>query len=164
MDSLKTVEESLNLDSLNSKKREDVAKMRTSLLACNADPSIAKFALKNIAILRMYHQVAKIINYLDLMDKLEEKLYSSVEHTIDNMDPNNQSTWMMLLNVQERLQKNMIESNKLLQPFLDMQNIDITEVTTEYSAPTPSTLALDANTREKIRNSAQAVLLELNAG
>lgn len=164
MDSLKTVEESLNLDSLNSKKREDVAKMRTSLLACNADPTIAKHALQNIAVLRVYHQIAKIINYLDLMDKLEAKLYSSVEHTIDNMDPNNQSTWMMLLNVQERLQKNMIESNKLLQPFLDMQNVDIPEITAEYSAPTPSTLALDANTREKIRNSAQAVLLELNAG
>lgn len=166
MDDLKTFEGVLP-DPLYEKQKEDVARMRSSLLSCSADPSLAKVAMQNVAVLRLYHQVARIIRYLDLMDKLEDKLYSSIEYTVDRMNPESQSTWMMLLNIQEKLQKNMIESQKLLAPVQDLIDAASTELfsVVESSTPAiPGTLTLDASTREKLRLSAQTVIRQLNVG
>ena len=149
------------LDPIYAKQKQDVAKMRTSLLACDLDPKLATTSLKSIAVLRVYHQVSRIIQYTELMDKLEAKLYQAIDHQIDNMDIDRPTTWMTLLNIQERLQKNMIESQKLLQPFMDLT--EFTCVENDNNAPT-TTISLDANKREKLRTSARAVLQELNVG
>lgn len=163
MDNLKTVEGVR--DPLYAKQIEDVAKMRTSLLSCNDDATLTKTALQNIAVLRVYHQIARIIKYTELMDKLEDKLYESIDSALDRMDIENTNTIAMLLDIQGRLQKTMIESHKLLQPFLELQDQSFLEFTTSQEvSPNPNTLSLNANAREKIRISAQAVLQELNAG
>lgn len=166
MDDLKTFEGVLP-DPLYEKQKEDVAKMRASLLSCNNDPTLAKNAMQNIAALRLYHQVSRIIRYLDLMDALENKLYASIENSIDKMNPESQSTWMMLLNLQEKLQKNMIESQKLLAPVQDLLAAVDSDVFISMEVPVeaaPGTISLNANTREKIRMSAQEVIRQLNVG
>lgn len=162
MSDLNTFEDVMTTDPLYAKQREDVAKMRASLLACNVDPSLARTAINNIAVLRVYHQITRIIQYTELMDKLEAKMYTAINHTIDNLNPDNQSTWMMLMNIQERLQRSMIESQKMLAPLKDLVDMDLTlSSESEYSHNTDS--LLDASSRDKIRNKANAILIELNA-
>lgn len=152
-------------DPLYRKQQEDVAKMRASLLLCNTDISLTKQALQNISVLRVYHQVARIIKYLDLMDKLEEKLYDSIEYAIDNADVKSSATWIQLLGIQERLQKNMIESHKLLQPYLNVEEFKIVEMIPASDDQNRTTdMLLSAESRENIRNKAQAVLAELGDG
>lgn len=168
IDNFETVEDISNIaknqtDLLRQKQKEDVAAMRTSLLASHMDPSLTTTSMKNIAVLRVYHQMNRIIQYTELMDKLEAKLYEALDYQIEHGDVTRPTTWMQLLHVQEQLQKNMIESQKLLQPFLDL---------TEYTADNAevidtqaeNTIALNANSREKLRNSARAVLHQLNVG
>lgn len=165
IDNFETVEDisKSQTNILREKQKQDVAAMRTSLLASHMDPSLTTTSMKNIAVLRVYHQMNRIIQYTELMDKLEAKLYEALDYQIDNADVTRPTTWMQLLHVQEQLQKNMIESQKLLQPFLDL---------TEYTADNAevidtqaeNTIALDANSREKLRNNARAVLHQLNVG
>ena len=146
-------------DPLYSKQREDVARMRTSLLSCSEDPLTSKKALANITVLRVYHQVSRIIRYLEMMDKIEDKLYESLDYRIDNMDIENPTTWMMLLNVQEKLQANMVNSHKLLQPYIENINLwkDSMEAARVEQEIHPNTV-LTKNTRESIRSAAQTVL------
>lgn len=163
----KTVEGTVGtVDPLIAKQREDVERMRTSLLACDANPQLASTALKNVTVLQVYHQISRIIRYTELCDKLESKLYESMDSLIDRLDTDSNLTVNALLNAQERLQKLMIESNKMLAPFLDMTSyIESVRVddASEDNAP-KATIALDATRREKLRNSAKQVLLELNVG
>lgn len=159
MSNLKTVEDSAAiLDPLYAKQKEDVAKMRTSLLACTDDANMAKKAIQNISTLRVYHQIARILRYLDLMDRLEDKLYQSIDRTIENSNIESSSTWMMLISIQERLQKSMIESHKLLQPYLDLQEFSIVELTAQSDTYSQSDIILDADARDRVRTSAQAAL------
>lgn len=166
MSDFKTVEGTSAYDAIRSVQREDVARMRTSLLSCSIEnPISTKIALQQITILRIHHQISRIIRYLDLMDKLEEKLYDSIENTIDRASTEDPGTWMMLMRTQERLQASMIESHKLLQPYLDISDFSITELLPESSeSADATTLLIPSESRETIRNKAQAVLLALNAG
>lgn len=165
IDNFETVEDisKSQTNILREKQKQDVAAMRTSLLSSHMDPSLTTTSMKNIAVLRVYHQMNRIIQYTELMDKLEAKLYEALEYQIDNADTTRPTTWMQLLHVQEQLQKNMIESQKLLQPFLDLTEytVDNAEV---VDTQAENTIALDANSREKLRNSARAVLHQLNVG
>ena len=164
MNDFKTVEGSSRIreiDPLYMKQKEDVSRMRTSLLACNGNPELAQTAMKSIAVLRVYHQLTRIIRYTELMDKLEAKLYESLDFQIDHMGTDSASTWITLLNIQERLQKNMIESAKLLQPYMDIA--EFTAIDVSQDEPT-HTISLDEKSRERLRDSARQVLKELNAG
>ncbi len=148
-------------DPLYAKQKSDVAKMRASILVCSDNPDLAKQALQNITVLRIYHQVSRIVKYLDMMDKIEAKLYKSIDRQLERLSDDSPATLMMLLEVQERLQKLMIGSQKLLQPYMDLS---------EYTALQPAattndnniSAVFDSKSREKLRSSAQAVLLELN--
>lgn len=165
MSDLKTVDGSTTiLDPLYQKQKEGVAKMRTSLLACSEDVVTTKQAIQNITTMRVYHQIVRIIKYIEIMDKLEDKLYASIDATIDNANEDSPSTWMMLLNIQERLQKTMIESHKLLQPYLDIQEFSVVDLTAQSVNESSSPTILNADSRDKIRSSAQAALLALGAG
>ena len=94
---------------------------------------------------------------------IEEKLYDSVNRLIDRSDPDSIMTMNMLLNVQERMQKLLIESNKILSPFLDMtQYIESIDSSVIDEDP-ERVVKLDATKRENLRNAANKVLLELNA-
>lgn len=167
MDNFKTVEvsDSTKLTNpLDTLKREGVAKMRASLLACSLqDLRTTKQAMQQITVLRIYHQVSRIIRYTELMDKLEEKLYDSIESTVNNANESTPSTWMMLLSIQEKLQKNMLDSHKLLQPYLDLEEFSITELLPEEPSDSTNKL-MSAESRERIRATAQAVLLQLDSG
>lgn len=154
------------LDPLYQKQKEGVAKMRASLLACSDDPTIAKQAINNITVLRIYHQIARIIKYIEMCDKIEQKIYESLDKTIENSNANSPSTWMVLLDAQERLQDILIKSHKILQPYLELQDQAIIDLTNQIdeSANSPISVGLDAQSRDKLRVSAQAVLLQLNVG
>lgn len=164
MDNSKTVGEAIErVDPIYAKQKEDVAKMRTSLLACGDNPLLAKTAINQITLLRIYHQLSRIIRYTELMDKIETKLYESIERSIEHMDSNRPGTWMQLIELQTQLQRSMIESHKLLQPYLDLHDQRISDLlTVTDDTPDQSDMILDANSRDRIRNSAQAVLLQLN--
>lgn len=154
---------SSSIDPLYMKQKEDVATMRASLLSCNLyNPGSAKAAIQNITVMRVYHQISRIIRYTELMDKLEDKLYESIEHSLDTMDSSNPTTWISLLGIQEKLQKAMIESHKLIQPYLDLEDLNLVPVVIDE--PDNDSFAsnmLDKESREKIRTGAQLVLTSL---
>lgn len=155
------------MDPLYSKQREDVAKMRASLLACSDtnDATVATTALQNITVLRVYHQVSRIIRYLEMMDKIEEKLYDSLDYRLDHMDVENPTAWMTLITVQEKLMKNMIESHKLLQPYLNVEEFSLQSLmpaTSSSSIESGEAAIISKASRDKLRQSAQQVLAALN--
>ena len=154
---------------LYARQREDVAKMRTSLLACVDDNGYpTKQAINNITVMRVYHQIARIIRYLDLMDKIEDKLYTAIEVQLTDADIFDEGTVSRLLSIQERLQKTMLDSHKLLQPYLDVQEFSVVDLTATASAASgASAVASDImkpEDRDRLRANAQAVLLRLQTG
>ena len=155
------------VDPLYAAQKEGVARMRTSLLSCMVtdNGSITSRAINNITALRIYHQIARIIKYLDLMDKIEDKLYESIERNIDNMNPDSIDTMEVLLDVQTKLQKSMIESHKLLQPYMDLQDMSIVDLVAVSTADEESSNSeislLPPESRDRIRSSAQSLLSEL---
>lgn len=163
MDDIKTVDDGQLLDPLLQKQKSDVAKMRTALLSCSADPNNAPVALQNITVLRIYHQITRIIRYLDLMDKLEAKLYSSIESRMDRMRDEDMTTMMTLLNLQTQLQKNMIDSQKLLEPYMQVADTVQSMQIKDAGTDNPMTLVLDKDSRDTVRLAAQNILAELGA-
>lgn len=162
MNDLETVGGTIEMDDpLYAKQKEDVARMRASLLACTIDANKTKQALENIVVLRIYHQVSRIIRYLDLMDKLEDKLYKSIEKTVTTADDNSHSTWVMLLGIQERLQKNMIESQKLLGPYMSIEDFKVFDLVCQSDDTNSTASIIPSDERDKIRIKAQTVLKEL---
>jgi hypothetical protein len=163
MDDIKTVDDYQILDPLYSKQKEGVSKMRASLLACSSDNSTSMVnAIQNITVMRIYHQLSRIIKYTELMDKLEDKLYESIENTIDNVN-SDPATMMMLLNVQEKLQKSMIESHKLLQPYMDVKEFAVMDLVQPEDNHSNITI-LDPEKRDGLRTKASNILKQLNAG
>lgn len=164
----KTVEDlPIQSDPLVSKQKEDIAKMRTSLLSCYTNSKLASNAIRNITVLQVYHQLNRIIRYTEICDKLESKLYEKIDVYLDSTGGNNDIfTMNTLLNMQERLQKLIIDSNKILSPYLDMTqyidsiNAQADSEETEYNDAS-ITINLDATKREKLRTSAKTVLSEL---
>ena len=139
--------------------------MRASLLACSDDPVTSTRALQNITVLRIYHQVSRIIRYLEMMDKIEDKLYESLDHRLDNMNTESPTAWMTLLSIQEKLQENMISSHKLLQPYLNVEEFSLQSlmpVSSSNAVETGDTAILSKSSRDKLRQSAQQVLAALN--
>ena len=163
MDDIKTVDDGQLLDPLLQKQKSDVAHMRTALLSCTANPESAAVALQNITVLRIYHQMARIIRYLDLMDKLEAKLYSSIEARMDRMRDEDMTTFMTLLNIQTQLQKNMIESQKLLEPYMEVAETVQAMQIKDAGSDNPMTAVLDKDSRDTVRLAAQNILAELGA-
>lgn len=142
------------------KQLEDVASMRSSLLLANVNnPASVQLAVKNITVMRVYHQLSRIIRFLEMENKLEDKLYESLDYAVDNMDPTDNSTWLMLLGVQERLIKCMSDSEKLLQPYLDLTPyIEATTATEVDTTQSFANMILDKDSRENLRTAAAAVL------
>lgn len=154
------------VDPLNSVKREGVQRMRASLLSCfHEDGSLSSRAINQITAMRIYHQVARIIRYLDIMDRLEDKLYESIEKTLDTCDSADPDTLELLLKTQERLQKSMIESHKLLQPYMELQDmsvVDLMSTTTAAESDSTSPIkVLPPESRDHLRSSAQNAIAAL---
>lgn len=163
---IKTVDDSRLLDPLYQRQKEGVAKMRTSLLAYTEENGVStRQALESITAMRVYHQLTRIVKYLELMDKLENKLYESIEYSIDNSSSSDPTTWAALLNIQAQLQKSMIESHKLIQPYLDIQDFGVVELAPQADTSTNNntTFAMSSEARDSLRSKAQNVLLELQS-
>lgn len=153
-----------DFDPINSVKLESIDRMRTALISASLDdPLSASTAIRQVTIMRVYHQVCRIIQYLDLMDKLESKLYDSIEEELINFDvaDSNFGHITKLLAIQEKLQKSIVESNKLLAPYLDMEQypaFNAIEASTPVSA---HILDVPSNQRNILRENAGAILSEL---
>lgn len=170
-DELKTFEESDNtsidtpetfVDPLLKEQKQQAAQMRDALLTCKKnDITSAKIALQNIAILQVYHQVSRIIRYTEMMDRIEDKLYDSIDMNLAQMDEADPNTMILLLKVQSQLQESMVLSQKLLEPYMNIDlaaiapPIEINENTSFGAAIIPK------ESRNVIRNGAQALLTEL---
>ena len=161
----KTVSAGMDME-LYTEQTRYVEQMRDNLLSFNkSDPNSAVKAIQNITILRVYHQLSRIIRYTELMDKLEDKMYESIDSSLDSMQPEEASTWIRLVTLQEKLQKSMIESHKLLEPYLNLEALSIVESQHSDESPDQSftSIILDQQSREKLRSSAQEVLAALQS-
>ena len=156
-------------DPLSSIKAEAIDRMKTAMLAASLDdPLSAATAIRQVTIMRVYHQVSRIVQYLDLMDKLEESLYKNIESElnlleVESLSDSNFNTISKLLAIQEKLQKSIIESNKLLAPYLDMEQYPAFN-TIEVSTPvSDNILSVESEQRNSLRETASSVLKELEA-
>lgn len=165
-DELKTFEaeddKPILVDPLLKEQQAQVNQMRATLLSCNkSDPASAKLAIQNITVMRIYHQISRIIRFTDMMDRLEDKLYASIEANLAEMDEFDPNTMLMLTKIQSQLQETMIESQKLLQPYLDMDITAFTPIQEATPADSFAATIISKESRNNIRNGAQAVLTEL---
>lgn len=165
MDEAKTVGAAPDDLAIYVEQSRDVENMRRTLVSFNKnDPQAAAKAIKNITLLRVYHQVESIVRYLDMMDKIQDRIYQSINAKLDNADPDDESICFTLTALAEKLQKNMIESHKLLEPYLSMDQLSNLEVPQqEDPANSFTTMILDQESREKVRTSAQQVLAAISA-
>lgn len=150
-----------------AKQKEDVARMRTSLLSCSKENGISTMrAIQDITVMRVYHQLTRIIRYTEMMDKLEDKLYAALDYQLDNAEVSDPNTLAMLMGIQTNLQKAMIESHKLLQPYMDLQDfsvVDLVHTTEDVDNPITQKL-ITSESRDKIRYAAQNVIEILQTG
>lgn len=158
---LSTLDDSL-VDPLLREQQAQASQMREALLSCKKnDITSAKIALQNIAVLHVYHQVSRIIRYTEVMDRLEDKLYASIDANLAQMDEFDPNTMILLTKIQSDLQKSMVASQELLKPYLDIDlasiapPVEINEETSFGAAIIPK------ESRNAIRNGAQALLTEL---
>lgn len=162
MDIVETVDNTAVISNpLRRKQKESVEKMRTALLSSVAeDGTSARQAMQSISAMMIYHQITRIVNYLDLMDKLEAKMYESILNTIDTASASSPETFAVLLEVQTKLQKNMIESQKLLDPYLEAQDfINAVDLAgSDASATSDSMQIMSPEVRDNLRSNAKKVL------
>lgn len=158
----------LSANPILAKQKEDVAKMRTSLLSCNDETGISiSQTLNHITAMRIYHQLTRIVRYTEMMDKIEDKLYQAIDYQLDNCEVSDPQTMLTLLGLQEKLQKAMIDSQKLIEPYLNAQLFNVVDLapTTDTTAENPITKQLiTSESRDKIRFTAQSVIEMLAAG
>lgn len=141
---------------------EQAAQMRDALLVCRkSDIHTAKVALQNISVLYIYHQVARIIRYIEVMDRLEDKLYASIDANLSQMDEFDPATMMMLTKVQCDLQKSMVISQDMLKPYMDIDLESIAPMKEVNGEESFGATILPRESRNAIRNGAQALLTEL---
>lgn len=162
MDEAKTVGGPDDL-AIFSEQAQDVQNMRATLLSFDKrDVNAAAKAIKNVTLLRVYHQVESIVRYTDMIDKLQDRIYQSIDAKLANADPDDETLCYQLIPLVERLQKTMIESHKLLEPYLNFEQFNSLEIP-DQSDPADSftNMILDQESREKVRTSAQQVLAAL---
>ena len=150
------------VDPLTAKQKSHTDEMRSALLACNfGDITSTKSALQYVTLRRILHQVERIIKYTELMDRLEDKLYATIDQNLAEMDEFDPNTMMLLLKVQSQLQTSMIESQKLLQPYLEMDVSVYAQPQVEDTQNSFMANIIPQASRNTIRNGAQALLTEL---
>lgn len=142
-------------DTLTVQQQSDVSAMRSALLNCDrGDATSVSFALQTIFSMRVFHQLSRLIKYTEHMDKIEQKMYESMDRFMDNLDETDTSGWLVLMNAQEQLQRIMMNSQKLLEPYANV-SLYIPEQPVEDSFGSG---LLDQKERKKLRESAQLIL------
>lgn len=150
--------------SLTIAQHNDVQEMRNQLLSFDKkDSQAARKAVQNITILRFYHQLERIVRYTELIDRIEDRMYQSIELKLQNSDPDDEELWFTLIPMQERLQRMMIESHKLLEPYLSPELLAPLEVPKEEDpAKSFTSMILDQESREKVRTGVQQLMEVIN--
>ena len=164
MEEAKTVGDPGDL-ALLAEQAHDVSNMRSALLNFDKrDPAAAAKAIKNVTLLRVYHQIESIVRYTEMMDKIQDRMYQSIDTLLANSDPDDENLWFKLSIMQDKLQKTMIESHKLLEPYLNMEQFTSFEIP-QQSDPADSfaSMILDQEARETVRTGAQQVLAAISA-
>jgi hypothetical protein len=163
----KTVGSSQSSSDLDSLRHESIERMKLALLSASLDnPTSTASAIRQVTIMRVYHQVTRIVEYLDLMDTLETNLYRSIRLEMNDIgsDESNLKTITKLLTIQEKLQKSIIESNKLLQPFVESDNMPMfNEIEANAEVLSDDEKLLPSEDRSKLRENANEILKELKA-
>lgn len=161
---IKTVDSSNGciIDDMCQRQKENLSKMRASVMALSDGGFSTRQAIQEITGMRIYHQLMRIIQYTELMDKLEAKLYESINFAIDNANSSDQSTWITLLGIQAKLQKSMIESHKLLQPYLDIQELAIVDISKSENEIESPVAIMNSEDRDRLRMNAQSVIKQLH--
>lgn len=152
------------VDLLYDQQKQDVANMRSALLDCNrTDAKSVQSAMRNILIMRIYHQIARIIKFTEQMDKIEAKMYRELDAQLADDSWVGMEALIPLITIQERLQKVMVESQKLLDPYMDI-DMDMKQfmvVDVEAQAEDDDSFGakiLSQSSRQNIRESAQQIL------
>ena len=149
-------------DPLSNLKRESIDRMKMALLSSSLDdPLSVVSAVKGVTVMRVYHQVVRIVQYLDLMDRLEAKLYYAIDRELENDQPDDYLTISKLLKIQEQIQKSIIESNKLLAPYLEMEQYQTFNEIEEVTPVSDDILELDNTKRNLLRENAGQILSDL---
>lgn len=151
---------------LTSKQQEQVSGMRAAMLMCDeSDPFSIQSTMKSVLAMRIYHQVMRIIKYTEQMDRIEDTLYKTIDDTLEHIDMDVGRDFghcarqlSLLLDLQEQLQKSMIESQKLLDPYLNIKELTYIDVPNDDIEITTEAKVLDQNSRSKIREGAQLLL------
>ena len=142
-------------DSLAVQQQSDVSAMRSALLNCDrGDAASVSFALQTIFSMRVFHHLSRLIKYTEHMDKIEQKMYESMDRFMDNLDETDTSAWLALITAQEQLQRIMMNSQKLLEPYSNV-SLYVPEQPVEDSFGNG---ILDQTERKKLRESAQLIL------
>lgn len=171
LDSETVGSEDLWSNTLFKKQKTQIENMRSALMECDeSDPFSVKSSMQKILVMRIYHQITRIIRYTEQMDKIENKLYQVIDTALDNIDPFDPDsagygTLSTLLMLQEKLQKSMIESQKLLDPYLNIKELTYIELPTESSQSGNRSIdgiVMDQGSRKKLREGAQALLDVIN--
>lgn len=165
-------EEAFWSNALFKRQKEQTQNMRDSLLSCNeSDPFSVKSTMQKILVLRIYHQITRIIRYTEEMDKIEQKLYEVIDLTLDRMDPmyideNTSACLTSLMHMQQKLQQSMIDSQKLLDPYLNMDTLSYIDVPYSMEQEQDNSIqgeVLDSDSRKKLREGAQAALAAIRS-
>ena len=162
-DVAKTVSDRTSLDLFNEQVH-DVDSMRRNLLSFDkSDPNAARKAIQNVTLLRVYHQLERIVRYTEMMDRLEDRIYQSIDAKLLNSDPDDADLYLQLIPIQDRLQKMMIESHKLLEPYLAMEQLAALNVPKdEDPANSFTSMLLEQESREKVRTGVQQLMAIIN--
>lgn len=149
------------VDPLLKEQKNQVEQMRATLLSFDKnDSNSAKKAVQKITVLRIYHQIARIIKFTEMMDLLEDKLYESMIANIGEMDSFDPATMLTLMKVQSQLQETMVQSQMLIKPYLDM-DIEAIAPPQELEETSFGAAIISQESRNNIRTGAQALLTEL---
>ena len=96
-----------------------------------------------------------------MMDRIEDKLYDSIDMNLAEMDECDPQTMILLLKVQSQLQESMVLSQKLLEPYMNINLEDIAPPTDINETNSFGAAIIPKESRNAIRNGAQALLTEL---
>lgn len=136
-------------------QQADVSAMRSALLNCDrSNAASVSFAMQSIFSMRIFHQLSRLIKFTEYMDKIEQKTYESMDRFMNSLDETDTTSWTVLINAQAQLQRIMMDSQKLLEPYSDI-SLYIPERPVEESF---GNSLLDQNERKKLRESAQLIL------
>ena len=149
--------------SIYDQQKQGVSQMREALLASVDGTLVVSAAMQRVTALRIFHQMNRVIQYTEMMDKLESKLYEALDYTITATDITNRHDLVILVGLQERIQKNMIDSFKLLQPYLENQDWKLLDDLVALKGDI-SDLAMTPDGRDHLRVTANTVLKQLRAG